>query len=168
MNITTAEHLKECFPEVDSSKFDTFYFSKASDEDYVFIAIKGQLEDIQIFQKGEYNEESLERRLFAITSKYAPAPSSDTFSLYDEDPQDEFEVREEMINPGTKEMSDILKFLAILAILVICEAIAVFFCLFVGLERTYFPYLIGGLIVFDVLLYFIYRKPSIKGSDYSE
>lgn len=86
MNQTTSEHVLKCFPDANVSKFDKFFFTRASEDDYAFICIKGAMEDFTVLVQGEFDDESLERRLFMLVNKFGGvrAPGN-VYADYDED-----------------------------------------------------------------------------------
>lgn len=70
MNETTIAHLKSCFPNVEVDIFDKVYFTKESDDTYMFIAVVGAMLDFKIFTKGDYNADTIDRKLFSIVNRY--------------------------------------------------------------------------------------------------
>jgi hypothetical protein len=165
LNLTTAEHFKQCFPLEDSSKFDAYYFSKASDEDYIIIGVKGRLEDFKVFQKGHYDEESLERRIFTLVSKYGARPQIGTEKLAEKDDEFENQIREDLLRPPKEPENDTFFALLLVILLLIIESIALFLGYIIGIDLAYFPYIISGLAVLNVIIFFTVKTPRARKDD---
>ena len=98
MNKTTSEHFLKYFPDEDISNFDTIYYTQGGEDDFAFLLVKGAMEDIKVFTHGNYDEESLEKRLFSLISMYGTS-NVDHEVLYPEMNEQDMDlmVRDELI-----------------------------------------------------------------------
>lgn len=167
MNITSIDHFKSHFPNEDITGFNTIYYSQGSEDAFAFIAIKGAMKDVKVFVKGDYNEESLERRLFALISKYGEKPGSGRESIIDDDIwKDEEEIREGMVSLPKRKLSETMYIAVIMSLLTALEAITLFVAWLIGMSLEHTAIVGVMAVVVNLVLFCIFKKQNIrKGKD---
>jgi hypothetical protein len=167
MNKTTFEHFLKYFPNENISGFDTVYYTQGGEDDFAFILVKGAMEDIQVFTHGNYNEESLEKRLFGLISTYNKS-NMDYGIFYNEMSESEmndYMIRDELIYSHKFQVNETLQTVLFICVLFVFEALAVFFLYLFGITDTNIFLVIAACLVVDSILFFIFNPRSLRKED---
>ena len=150
MNITNIDHFKTYFPEVELGEFTHIYFSQGAKDSVAFVAVKGKMEDFRFYTKGEYDEESLERRLFSLAAKYSPPQDYGINNLgWDED-----DVREEMVSSIKAKtwIGEGVRTLAFILILTVLQFVTLFLAWVLGMAMGYVLAVGSILLLVNIVL----------------
>ena len=166
MNKTTFEHFFRYYPNENVDSFDTVYFTQGSDNAFAFVLVKGAMEDIKVFTQGDYDEESLEKRLFSLVSVYGNT-IADQESFYSEMEEQDMDlmVRDELIYSHKFHVSETLHTAIFICLLTAFESLTIFFLYLFGIENLYLFLIITVCLVVNSVLFFILKSHSLRKED---
>ncbi len=166
MNKTTSEHFLKYFPDEDISNFDTIYYTQGGEDDFAFLLVKGAMEDIKVFTHGNYDEESLEKRLFSLISMYGTS-NVDHEVLYPEMNEQDMDlmVRDELIYLHKFHVSETLQTAIFVCMLLVFEALAIFLLYLFGITNMHLFLIIAICLIVDSVLFFVFNPRSFRKED---
>lgn len=162
MNKTTLEHFLRYFPNENIDDFDTIYFTQGGKNDFAFILVKGAMEDIKVFTHGNYDEESLERRLFGLISTYGTLSTDEIFYPMINNQDTDFMVRDELIYSHKFHVSETLRTSIFICMLLVFETLTIFLLHLFGISTTYLFLIIIICLIVDSVLFFIFKPHSLR------
>lgn len=168
MNLTNVEHFKKYYPEEEISGFDTFYFMQGGDDAFAFILVKGEMENVRVFTSGNYDEDSLEKRLFSLVSKYG-RKYAERESIFDEadsiKDKECGEIREELMSPKRGNMSDTMWSLICIGVLSSIELVVILISYLINVQLMYLAYMAVGCICSNIILFIALKSHTPKNKE---
>ncbi len=164
MLLTTEEHFRRFYPEENVDGFDTIYFSKGGEDIFAFLLVKGKMEDIKVYTHGNFNEESLERQIFSLISKYGKGEWEKEVGWDNEQEQEKEAVREELLRRNFS-FGETGRTLICIFILSFFEALGIGGSYLLGVNKGNLILLICACCIFDLSFFFLCKDKNPKKGD---
>jgi hypothetical protein len=156
MNQTTFDHFRQYYPNEDIRGFDKVFYSVGDNDSCAFIVVRGHMDDFRVFSFGSYNEESLERRIFALIAQqpHRDVPDRDVID----------EVRPELLQRERRQigLGETGWSLVVCVYLLFVECIGAGLCVLIGVPISRVMWVTAACIVVNILLFITFKRRRVR------